>query len=66
MSADRPPWAPTADEPEPKRCQNCGSQVSRRFTRVFGDNTDTVHACPSCATYRALSRQAPDAGGVGQ
>jgi RNase P subunit RPR2 len=29
-------------------CANCGSPVTRRFARVFGDNDDVVWACHAC------------------
>jgi hypothetical protein len=37
------------------RCQQCGSSVSNSFARVFGDNEDRVHGCPTCTTFRDLS-----------
>lgn len=37
-----------------RRCQNCESFVSRRFSRVFGDNNDIVHYCPECNTFSEL------------
>ncbi len=36
------------------RCVSCGTQVTRQFARVFGDNRDVVHACPDCSTYREM------------
>ncbi|WP_456071300.1 DUF7563 family protein [Haladaptatus caseinilyticus] len=30
------------------RCQNCGSFVTRDFTRVFGNNQNSVHGCLDC------------------
>lgn len=42
------------DGPSGSRCRNCGSFVTDRFRRVFGDNDDTVHACRRCSTMRAL------------
>lgn len=35
-------------------CQNCDNTVTRQFARVFGDNDDIVHGCPSCTTYREM------------
>lgn len=35
-------------------CQNCGSHVSLRFTKVFGDNDDIVHACFHCSPHYEL------------
>ncbi|WP_133412191.1 DUF7563 family protein [Natrarchaeobaculum sulfurireducens] len=29
-------------------CQNCGSHVTARFERVFGDNDGNVHGCREC------------------
>jgi hypothetical protein len=37
-----------------RRCQGCGSYVTERFTRVFGDNEDDVYACLECSTMREL------------
>lgn len=37
------------------RCRQCGSSVSDSFARVFGDNRDRVHGCPTCTTFRDLS-----------
>jgi hypothetical protein len=42
------------------RCRECGDSVSDSFARVFGDNDDRVHACPTCTTFRDLS----EGGGV--
>jgi len=36
-------------------CRNCGSHVSRDFSRVFSMGEE-VHACPSCSNFRKLSR----------
>jgi DNA-directed RNA polymerase subunit RPC12/RpoP len=38
------------------RCQGCGSKVSRRFCRVFGDNQDFVYGCPRCTSMRDLAQ----------
>lgn len=35
-------------------CLNCGQYVTPTFARVFGDNEDTVHACPNCASMRTI------------
>ena len=37
-------------------CQHCGSHVTDRFGRVYGDNCDRVHRCPECDSYRRLTR----------
>lgn len=37
-----------------RRCHGCGSYVTERFTRVFGDNEDDVYACLECSTMREL------------
>lgn len=29
-------------------CHNCDGHVSKQFTRVFGDNEDTVYGCRRC------------------
>lgn len=64
MSADPSGWTPTETaETAAPQCQNCGTQVTRQFARVFGDNADVVHACPDCETYREM-KNAADSGGA--
>ncbi|MHC3439215.1 DUF7563 family protein [Natrialbaceae archaeon A-gly3] len=46
------PW-PSADQ---TTCRHCGSHVTDRFRRVFGDSNDVVHRCPNCDCYRRLTR----------
>lgn len=36
------------------RCNGCGSFVSTRFIRVFGDNDDRVYGCHECMTSQEL------------
>lgn len=36
-------------------CNRCGSFVTMRFTRVFGDNEDTVYGCHNCLAMTELS-----------
>lgn len=36
------------------QCRNCNNYVTQQFARVFGDNTNTVHACIECSTLHAL------------
>lgn len=36
-------------------CTNCGSAVSKEFTKVFGDNDDVVHICLNCTNYGDIS-----------
>jgi len=43
-----------------RECEGCGSPVSDRFARVFGDNQGEVHACPECGVqghYGAVGGQ---------
>jgi hypothetical protein len=47
-----------AEAPAARRCRACGSFVSRRFRRVFGDNDDEVDACLNCTTVRRLTEGA--------
>ncbi|MFC4551625.1 MULTISPECIES: DUF7563 family protein [Halorussus] len=54
MSGTQNVWTPTETQKTTRRCTNCGEHVTRQFARVFGDNADTVKACPNCATYREL------------
>ena len=32
------------------RCNNCSEFVTPEFTRVFGDNANTVYGCPDCVS----------------
>jgi hypothetical protein len=32
-------------------CEFCGSHVTDRFCRVFGDDDDRVSRCPECDTW---------------
>jgi hypothetical protein len=50
-------------------CQRCGAHVSERFRAVFGDDTDTVHACPDCTEQQAILNGAtadPEFDGAGR
>lgn len=60
---DRSGWNPPVADTVAPRCRNCGSQVTKRFARVFGDNDDVVHSCPECGTYADMPRGAANAGG---
>ncbi|WP_337653296.1 DUF7563 family protein [Halomontanus rarus] len=53
MRSDAPQWTPGKSAAN-TTCRNCGTQVTRQFARVFGDNGDVVHACPDCTTYREM------------
>jgi hypothetical protein len=35
-------------------CLACGSFVSSRFSRIFGDNEDEVYGCLECMTSEEL------------
>ena len=35
-------------------CQQCQMTISGGFARVFGDETNTLHACPNCTTPELL------------
>ena len=37
-----------------RECINCGSKVTQRFARVFGDNEDDIHGCPECCGLNEL------------
>ncbi len=53
----RPAWTPTEDSTSAAReCQRCGSRVSERFARVFGDNDDEVHGCLECMSAADVKR----------
>lgn len=51
-------WNPNAAAETAPRCQNCGTQHTKQFARVFGDNRDVIHACPDCETYREMQTAA--------
>jgi len=36
-----------------KECDNCGSEVSNNFHRVFSDNRGVLHGCQHCTTKAA-------------
>jgi hypothetical protein len=35
-------------------CNVCGSTVSHRFAKIFGDNDDEIYGCLECSTKRVL------------
>ncbi|MGB9931124.1 DUF7563 family protein [Haloarcula amylolytica] len=39
-----------------KTCQNCGSHVSRKFRRIFGDRENVAHRCYDCDSNTRLYR----------
>ena len=39
-------------------CQNCGERVSSEYARVFGNDSNELHACSNCSTQRAVARGA--------
>lgn len=43
-----------------RTCAICGSPVTVRFARVFGDNDDEVAGCLECATWQELTERPPD------
>lgn len=45
-----------------RECLNCGSRVTVRFARVFGNNDDEVYGCPECRGVRELYEGAAAAG----
>jgi len=54
MNAHKHDWKPMESSTAGARCRNCGTHVTQQFARVFGDNGDVVHGCPSCTTYREM------------
>ena len=58
-------WTDVESVDSQRRCQNCGGHVSASFRRLYGDESGTVHACPSCSTYRELVGDAADAAAAG-
>lgn len=45
-----------------RECQNCGSQVSQQYVRVFApDETEGVRVCPSCKDKIRDGRDVRDA-----
>lgn len=48
---------PVAQEVDPRhRCQFCDGHVTKQFARIYGDQDDQLHRCPSCDTNARLSR----------
>jgi hypothetical protein len=37
-------------------CNACGSEVTRQFARVFGDNDDRVFGCMACRSMAELQQ----------
>lgn len=35
-------------------CENCQAAFSDNFARVFGDNQNQIHQCPSCTTATSM------------
>ena len=54
MNPNQHDWTPMESSTAGARCRNCGTHVTQQFARVFGDNGDIVHGCPSCTTYREM------------
>ncbi|WP_081655485.1 DUF7563 family protein [Halopiger goleimassiliensis] len=54
MRSPQEDWRPMESSTAGPRCRNCGTHVTQQFARVFGDNGDVVHGCPSCTTYREM------------
>ncbi|MGQ4556052.1 DUF7563 family protein [Halobellus sp. GM3] len=44
----------TTDTSSNRRCERCGSAVSKQFVRVFGVE-NTVHGCINCLTRTQLA-----------
>jgi predicted phosphodiesterase len=42
------------DRSNRSQCSQCGSYVSQKFLRVFGNNDHEVAGCPNCTTMREL------------
>ena len=40
--------------PKPSCCRNCGAHISEDFARVFGDQSNDVHACMECSCQEHL------------
>ncbi|MFB6155537.1 MAG: hypothetical protein ABEJ22_06545 [Haloferacaceae archaeon] len=40
-------------------CNSCGSFVTPRFARVFGDNDDVVEGCLNCLTSAEMMEGTP-------
>ena len=48
-------WQKTNSCVDTSHCEKCGEHVTPQFSRVFGDNDDTVHGYVNCSTYRGLT-----------
>lgn len=49
---------PDGDRTPSRRCEECGSFVTREFARVFGNNRNEVHGCLECMSGTAVKRGA--------
>jgi len=47
-------WDRDAETQPPNRCRGCGAHVTAEYRRTYGNESGTVYACPSCATYREM------------
>ncbi|WP_276257166.1 DUF7563 family protein [Halomontanus rarus] len=58
--SNAPQWTPREPSPSPGVCQNCGTEHTLQFARVFGDSTDTLFHCEECdnISYRDLKQGA--------
>ena len=41
-----------------RRCRSCGTQVTRDFIRVFGDNNGAVYGCLECEAAAEIHKGA--------
>ncbi|AUV80642.1 hypothetical protein C2R22_02385 [Salinigranum rubrum] len=47
---------PLSFETPDGRCLHCGTHVTSRFCRVFGDEQRRVHRCTQCDTHVRISK----------
>lgn len=50
----RTPQSRGAETRSAPNCKVCGSSVSHRFAKIFGDNDDQIYGCLECSTKRVL------------
>jgi len=42
------------DPRDDRKCNNCGSYVTKQFIRVFGSNNGELYGCMNCMTGRQV------------
>lgn len=49
------PWGRDTSPDDSRACRNCGSHVTSKFRRVFGDENAVAHHCIECTSKAMVS-----------